>query len=366
MWWFVAALLVAVAVLDRWLARREPRPRERPARRPGGGGSGAFGELIAGFQPNVRHLHEEQERQRHDLVLPGDADRPWDVDLEAGTVRVPSVVPAPDPAEAAASPDGEPGRRLTEVAPGVWTTTARRWATVSTVVVADDGVSCLVVDPGITVDEVEGLAAELRRRGWRPVAGFSTHPHWDHVLWCAALGDAPRWATAGAVARSQAGLADIVQAADAETPGHDHTLTARLTALPEGARTLPWDGPLAVVLPYEGHCPGSAALLLPHVRVLLAGDMLSDVEIPLLHAQAPDPVREYSTSLDVLERASEAVDVLVPGHGTVGDAAEVRRRLIADRHYLAALLSRGPVTDERLDDPEQAAQHVEQERLLRA
>jgi hypothetical protein len=28
------------------------------------------------------------------------------------------------------------------------------------------------------------------------VAGFVTHPDWDHVLWDAALGDAPRFGTA--------------------------------------------------------------------------------------------------------------------------------------------------------------------------
>jgi len=60
--------------------------------------------------------------------------------------------------------------RLTQVAPGVWTATAATWATLSTVVVADDG-ACLVVDPGITVQEVGALAAEIGSRGWRPVAG---------------------------------------------------------------------------------------------------------------------------------------------------------------------------------------------------
>src|SRR5665647_1054868 len=84
--------------------------------------------------------------------------------------------------------------RLTQVAPGVWTATAATWVTLTTVVVADDG-ACLVVDPGITVAEVAALAAEIGSRGWRCVAGFATHPHWDHVLWAPALGDVPRWAT---------------------------------------------------------------------------------------------------------------------------------------------------------------------------
>ena len=364
-WWSLAVLAGLLVGRDRWLARRAPRAHERPARRPGGGGSGAFGELVAGFQPNVRHLHEEQERQRHDLVLPGDADRPWEVDLDAGTVRVgaPSDATTHDTGTRP-EVDGGRGRPLVEVAPGVWTATARRWTSVTTVLVAADGATCLVVDPGITHDEIEGLAGELGRRGWTPVAGFSTHPHWDHVLWSASLGDVPRWATAAAADDVRQHLAETLRAADAEAPGHDHSRTARLTPLPEGAGTVPWEGPRTVVLPYDGHRRGSAALLLPDVGVLVAGDMLSDVEIPLLDHEAADPVGDYRAALDRLERASAAVDVLVPGHGTVGDGVELRRRLAADRAYLDALVGTDPVNDARLGDPEMATQHEEQVRLV--
>ena len=49
------------------------------------------------------------------------------------------------------------GRRLTQVGPGVWTATAETWTSLTTLVVADDG-ACLVVDPWVTVAEVESLA----------------------------------------------------------------------------------------------------------------------------------------------------------------------------------------------------------------
>lgn len=54
------------------------RPKERP---PFSGGI-AFGELIAIFQPGVEHLIEERERKRTELVVPGDADDDWDIDLD--------------------------------------------------------------------------------------------------------------------------------------------------------------------------------------------------------------------------------------------------------------------------------------------
>jgi hydroxyacylglutathione hydrolase len=74
--------------------------------------------------------------------------------------------------------------------------TGSLYNTTTTVVACADG-SCLVIDPAITADEVATLAAALGARGLRPAAGWSTHPHWDHLLWHASLGDVPRYATPG-------------------------------------------------------------------------------------------------------------------------------------------------------------------------
>lgn len=251
---------------------------------------------------------------------------------------------------------------LTEVAPGVWTCTARTWSTVSTVVVADGG-QCLVVDPGITVAEVRALAAEIVARGWRVVGGFSTHPHWDHVLWADELGrSVPRWATPAAVRTSIAHRADILAEAHADAPGHDPRLIGRLTPLLADAAAVPWDGPRVLVVPHRAHCMGSAALVLPDRRVLLAGDLASDREVPLLDLDAADPIGDHETALRRLERAAATydVDVLIPGHGTVTDAAGLRERLAADRAYLAALIQGDRVTDARLGDPWVAGEHERQ------
>ncbi len=250
---------------------------------------------------------------------------------------------------------------LGEVAPGVWVAVASTWSTSSTVVVADDG-RCLVVDPGITLDEVQALAAEIRARGWRPVVGFSTHPHWDHVLWCDELGDVPRWATAAAVRTAHVHRADILAEASADAPGHDPRLVGRLTPLLADAAAIPWDGPRAVVVPHRAHCLGSAALVLPDRGVLLAGDLCSDHEVPLLDLDAADPVGDHHTALGRIEQAAQryGVRVLVPGHGTVCDVAGLTRRIAADRAYLAALMTSGEVADERLADPWVAGEHDRQ------
>lgn len=245
------------------------------------------------------------------------------------------------------------------MASGVWTATAEIWTSLTTVIVADDG-ACLVVDPGISVEEVAGLARAIRARGWTVAAGFSTHPHWDHVLWSPDLGACPRWATARGAARARTVMQHNLAESATAAPGHDAELIGRLMALPDGAGEVPWDGPRAVVVPHEAHCPGHAGLVLPEAGVLLSGDMLSDLEIPLLDVEAPDPVADYRAGLDALEAAARehALGVLVPGHGHVGDAAELARRLAADRGYLDDLKAGRPSGDARIGTPWLAAEHA--------
>ncbi len=67
-------------------------------------------------------------------------------------------------------------------------------------VVVEGRVGVLLIDPGITGSEMACLANDLSALGQPVVAGFSTHPDWDHVLWHARLGEAPRYATARGVA----------------------------------------------------------------------------------------------------------------------------------------------------------------------
>lgn len=275
--------------------------------------------------------------------------------------RVPSRRSDPARRDGTNGPGGVAPRELTEVAPGLWTATAEIWTSLTTVVVADDG-SCLVVDPGITVAEVAGLAHAIRSRGWSVAAGFSTHPHWDHVLWSRDLGVGPRWATRRGAARALATRADALAQTEAAAPGHDRDLTGHPTPLPDGAREIPWAGPRAVVVPHEGHCPGHAGLVLPGAGALLAGDMLSDLEIPLLDVEAADPVADYRAGLEALEAAAREhhVRVLVPGHGHLGDAAELDRRLATDRAYLDDLETGRASTDPRLGTPWLAEEHARQ------
>lgn len=87
---------------------------------------------------------------------------------------------------------------LTQVAPGVHVHESEFIQSNAVVVQGPTGV--LVVDPGITRSEISTLARDIRDLGSSVIAGFSTHPDWDHVLWHTSLGDVPRYATAAGAA----------------------------------------------------------------------------------------------------------------------------------------------------------------------
>lgn len=230
---------------------------------------------------------------------------------------------------------------LSEVADGVWVRQSEWVWSNTTVVRGDDGL--LVVDPGIEGAELEQLADEIDALGIPVVAGFSTHPHWDHLLWHSRFGDVPRYATA-ASARLAGEARERAQAAVAEeTTGVELSLVALLTALPAGGGPVPGE-----VLEHDAHAVGHAALLLRDRGVLVAGDMFSDVLIPMLDGRRPGQPAVYRAALERLAEASTGIDVLVPGHGTVARGREVAARVAADRAYLDALVAGGEPADARL------------------
>ena len=112
-----------------------------------------------------------------------------------------------------------------------------------------------------------------------------------------------------------------------------------ITAVPAGSTQVTWDGPRVRIIEHPAHAPGHAALVVEERRVLVAGDMLSDVFVPMLDAfeGTNDPVEDYLAGLRLLEAVADDVDVVVPGHGSVGGAGQVRARIELDRAYVHAL-----------------------------
>jgi glyoxylase-like metal-dependent hydrolase (beta-lactamase superfamily II) len=227
----------------------------------------------------------------------------------------------------------------------------------SNAVVVQGRAGVLLIDPGVLGSELAALADDLRELGQPVVAGFATHPHWDHLLWHAGFGAAPRYGTARAAAFARDRLSD---------PGAKARIAAQLippdiadqvpldlmgliTGLPAETAQLPWDGPGVRIIEHQAHAPGHASLLIGERGVLVAGDMLSDVLIPMLDLNGTaDPIEDYLAALRLLEGVAGDVDVLIPGHGSIGGADQVRARIDQDRAYVQALRDAQVPSDPRV------------------
>ena len=230
---------------------------------------------------------------------------------------------------------------LNQVADGVWVRQSA-WVFSNAIVVRGES-GLILVDPGIDGSDLNQLADDLDRLGIPVVAGFSTHPHWDHLLWHPRFGDVPRYATpAGARAAGEARERGQRMAAES-APGIPLELFGLVTPLPADGGRVPGE-----IIEHQAHAVGHAAVLLADRGVLLAGDMLSDVLIPILDRRRPGQAGAYETALGRLGEAARHAGVLVPGHGAVAEGPEVAARLAADRAYIDALRRGGEPADARL------------------
>jgi glyoxylase-like metal-dependent hydrolase (beta-lactamase superfamily II) len=140
----------------------------------------------------------------------------------------------------------------------------------SNAVVVQGRAGVLLIDPGVLGYEMAALANDLREWGQPVVAAFSMHPHWDHLLWHARLGAAPRYGTARCAATVRVQLSDahwkarIAEWIPPDIAGQvPLDLLGLITGLPAGTARIPWDGP---------HALGSWKTL-PNCRICAAADL---------------------------------------------------------------------------------------------
>lgn len=201
----------------------------------------------------------------------------------------------------------------------------------------------LLVDPGVLPSELDDLAARVRAitPSFDHVSVAFTHPHWDHVLGLPWFPGAETFAHSGfadALERDAAQLAhDAEEWIGEQGERMPHRFRPFEPLLKARGTTRVQLGPFEVVT-YDtpGHDANHLALWLPQYGVLVAGDLLSDIEIPWLAG----PPWVYRSSLKSLHWLFEQEDVrvLVPGHGPLAHGRVAGyRRLLRDMDYLLHL-----------------------------
>lgn len=234
---------------------------------------------------------------------------------------------------------GGSGGAWTDLGDGVRVRRSRAFAMNSVLLL--DPEHTVVVDPGVLPSELDDLARTVEATAPGAVTLFFTHAHWDHVL------GRPWWPRATTLAHDrfaaevrrerEAILADAVRLATT----HGERWERGFMPFPpdvavSGLRFLRLDPWRLVLRDAPGHSASQLTCHVTDLGLLIAADMLSDIEPPILDGPCA-PYRETLEALRVLAE-HDAIETLIPGHGAVAEGrAAVLARFRADLDYLGAL-----------------------------
>jgi len=204
-----------------------------------------------------------------------------------------------------------------------------------------DPAHTVVVDPGVLPGELDDLARVVGESAPAAVTLFFTHAHWDHVLgrpWWPEARTLAHDRLAGELSRER----DQIRR-DADALAAEHGVRWARPFEPfrpdlavSGLKFLHLDPWRLVLRDAPGHSSSQLTCHLPDQGLLIAADMLSDIEPPILDGPC-GPYRETLEALQVLAEHG-AILTIVPGHGGVASGREsVLARFRRDLEYLEAL-----------------------------
>jgi glyoxylase-like metal-dependent hydrolase (beta-lactamase superfamily II) len=227
--------------------------------------------------------------------------------------------------------------RVLALHPDVIVFISRVWQTTCTAV--RSGAEGFVIDSPVYPDELEALPGVLERAGFEASGLLVTHADWDHLLGRLAFPSA----ALGAGEASAARLAS--EPGDAQRRlrrfDEDHYVADRAPLALAGVQTLPVPGRLDLgeqeleLHPAPGHTSDGTAILIPSAEVLVAGDYLSPVEIPMISESGDADA--YQGTLQHLRTLVERAETVVPGHGAPIGREQALTILAEDLDYLQAL-----------------------------
>jgi glyoxylase-like metal-dependent hydrolase (beta-lactamase superfamily II) len=193
-----------------------------------------------------------------------------------------------------------------------------------------------VVDSPIYPDELEVLPAVLEQAGFNATGLLATHADWDHLMGRLAFPGAALGVAETTAARLTGEPGDAQRKLRAFDEEH---YVDRPSPLSLGqVQALPVPGHVEIggqeieLHPADGHTADGMALWVPWARVLVCGDYLSPVEIPML---SEDGSRDaYLATLERLRPLVAQAQWVVPGHGTPTEGGRASEILDEDVRYL--------------------------------
>lgn len=222
--------------------------------------------------------------------------------------------------------------------PGVIVARSVKWQTTCTLLHRGD--ETFIVDSPVFPDELDALPGVLGQAGWGLSGLLATHADWDHLLARLVFPEAPLGVAETSAARLRA-EPGVAQRRLRESDEDDYVSRERPLAL-GSVQALPVPGKLDLgddaeleLIPADGHTADGMAIWAEYARVLIVGDYVSPVELPMI-SEGGSRTAYLATLLRLAPYVDQA-DWIVPGHGAPIDAQRATAILREDIKYLESL-----------------------------
>jgi glyoxylase-like metal-dependent hydrolase (beta-lactamase superfamily II) len=238
--------------------------------------------------------------------------------------------------------------------------TSAIWQTNCVVVRADE--ESFILDSPVLPDELEALPTLIEQAGFPAPSGLlATHADWDHLLGRLAYPELALGCAESTAAWMEASPGEAQRELRAFDEEH---FIARARPLALGAlQALPVPGSCGIgereldLHPAPGHTGDGMAITIGWAGVLVTGDYLSPVELPVLGPAGSAEV--YADTLVRLRALVQRSEYIVPGHGRVLDPEQALQILDEDLSYVR---DPGPSSSTRLRRSSRSARPPRSER----
>jgi glyoxylase-like metal-dependent hydrolase (beta-lactamase superfamily II) len=224
---------------------------------------------------------------------------------------------------------------VTELGEGVRSFQAPLWQTNSLIAVS--GRDALLCDPAFTPAEIEAIGAELARHGAERSFLLVTHADYDHVCGIPYFPAVEVAAGPDTAARIREGTAATGLRSGGDEWGVEWPSELRVDRELAPADELELGAFKIAVIDTPSHGREGVGFVLPDQGILLPGDNLSAITIPLLAGSLARACEATARLLGTLDRY--ALRHVVPGHGPVLSPEQARRIGEEDLRYLEALVA---------------------------
>ncbi|MDF2651101.1 MAG: hypothetical protein K0Q73_6906 [Paenibacillus sp.] len=197
----------------------------------------------------------------------------------------------------------------------------------------------LIIDPNWLPNEVDEIRTYVDSvKGDRDLYLLFTHGNFDHIIGYKAF---PGAKTIGSYALSchpkKEYRISLIQEFDRKRRNYPVEFPVLDIIISEDAEELRIGDTLLAFYKSPGHTPDGLFTVIEPLSIWIAGDYLSDFELPFIYHSA----KKYKETLNIASQILDqhSIELLVPGHGQVTtDTMEMKRRLNLSSDHLERLI----------------------------